>query len=487
MDQAKISGAVGKGGKNAAPVADDQRVRVAAEQLLLMPIDQLIPYANNARRHGKRQIAQLRASLRQFGFVTPVLIDFDNNIIAGHGRVEAARAEGMTEVPCVLVSSLTEAKRKAYILADNRLSETGEWDPELLKIEMEGLAALEFDTAVIGFDAAALEAFRIGPSAPEESMAVNEYTRAAPGRGGFWNTTGGEATEAYQEFVDKFKPKLTTDDCYTPKNVYEAVKAWVVRHYHLEDAEIVRTFWPGGDYRGVEYPKSCVVIDNPPFSILSDICRFYQEQGVRYFLFAPALTLFSTASGGCNYVLASAAVTYENGAVVNTGFITNLGEWKIETAPDLYQLVKAADDENRSKRTAEFPVYAYPPEVLTPAACRLAKYGQTLRVRQSEAVFVRALDSQREQGKTIFGCGFLLSERVAAERAAAERAAAEQAAAEQAAAERAAAEQAAAERAAAEQATATRWTLSEREWEIIQNLRQGGACYAGTETAHGPD
>ena len=142
MGRSKIGGTAGKGGKNAAPAGDDQRVRVAAEQLLLMPIDQLIPYANNARRHSAKQIAQLRASLRQFGFVTPVLIDFENNIIAGHGRVEAARAEGMAEVPCVLVSSLTEAQRKAYILADNRLSETGEWDPELLKIVLEGLDAL---------------------------------------------------------------------------------------------------------------------------------------------------------------------------------------------------------------------------------------------------------------------------------------------------------------------------------------------------------
>lgn len=182
MGKAKIGGTAGKGGKNAAPVGDDRRVRVAAEQLLLMPIDQLIPYANNARRHSAKQIAQLRASLRQFGFVTPVLVDFEGNIIAGHGRVKAARAEGMTEVPCVLVSSLTEAQRRAYILADNRLSETSEWDPQLLKIEMEGLAALEFDTTVIGFDAAALEAFRIGPPAPEKTVEVSEYTRAAPGQ-----------------------------------------------------------------------------------------------------------------------------------------------------------------------------------------------------------------------------------------------------------------------------------------------------------------
>lgn len=166
-------GAVGKGGINPAPNADDHTVRVAAEQLTLVPIDDLVPYANNAKIHDKKQIAQLRASLREFGFVTPVLIDFDNNIIAGHGRVEAARAEGMTEVPCVLVSNLTEAQRKAYILADNRLSETSVWDTEALKIELEGLEALQFDTGIIGFDAESVK-----------EIEVSGYTRAAPGQGG---------------------------------------------------------------------------------------------------------------------------------------------------------------------------------------------------------------------------------------------------------------------------------------------------------------
>lgn len=164
-------GAVGKGGINPAPVRDDLTVRVAAEQLLLVPITELVPYSNNARVHGKEQIAQLRASLREFGFVTPILIDFDNNVIAGHGRLEAARAEGMTAVPCVLVSNLTEAQRKAYILADNRLSETSTWDEPTLKIELEGLKALEFDTGICGFDAKALKEIHVG-----------EYTRAAPGQ-----------------------------------------------------------------------------------------------------------------------------------------------------------------------------------------------------------------------------------------------------------------------------------------------------------------
>lgn len=172
--KAACGGSVGKGGVNPAPVPDNATVRVAAEQLTLVPIDDLVPYANNARVHDKKQITQLRASLREFGFVTPVLIDFDNNIIAGHGRVEAARAEGMTEVPCVLVSNLTDAQRKAYILADNRLSETATWDTEMLKIELDGLKALAFDTGIIGFDAESLQALDLSGGSGNASDGVED-------------------------------------------------------------------------------------------------------------------------------------------------------------------------------------------------------------------------------------------------------------------------------------------------------------------------
>lgn len=126
-------------------------VRVAAKGLPMVHIDELKPYENNAKIHGPEQIEQLRRSLREFGFVSPVLIDEDKNLIAGHGRVEAARAEGMIEVPYVTVSDLTEAQRRAYIIADNRLAETGEWDAARLKFEMEELNSLSFDTALTGF------------------------------------------------------------------------------------------------------------------------------------------------------------------------------------------------------------------------------------------------------------------------------------------------------------------------------------------------
>lgn len=170
--QNRPSGAVGRGGVNPAPDADNGTVRCAAEQLTMMPIDDLIPYARNAKTHSPEQIKQLRASLREFGFVTPILIDFDNNILAGHGRVLAARAEGMREVPCVLVSNLTDAQRRAYILADNKLAENAGWDIELLKIEMQDLTEMDFDTSLTGFSMEELK-----------EIDVSGYTRSAPGTG----------------------------------------------------------------------------------------------------------------------------------------------------------------------------------------------------------------------------------------------------------------------------------------------------------------
>ena len=88
--------------------------------------------------------------------------------------------------------------------------------------------------------------------------------------------------------MDKFKPKLTTDDCYTPEPVYQAVKDWACREYGIDPDTVVRPFWPGGDYQAFDYPDGCTVIDNPPFSILSEIKQWYMQSGIRFFLFAPS-------------------------------------------------------------------------------------------------------------------------------------------------------------------------------------------------------
>lgn len=121
-------------------------------EMQLVSTDKLIPYVNNARTHSAEQVNKLRSSLREFGFINPVIIDRDFNVIAGHGRIEAAKAEGIPEVPCVFADYLTEAQKKAYILADNRMALDAGWDEELLRVEIEALQAESFDVGLTGFD-----------------------------------------------------------------------------------------------------------------------------------------------------------------------------------------------------------------------------------------------------------------------------------------------------------------------------------------------
>ena len=121
-------------------------------EMKLVPIDRLVPYINNARTHSPEQINKLRSSLREFGFINPVIIDRDYGVIAGHGRILAAKEEGITEVPCVFADHLTEAQKKAYIIADNRMAMDAGWDEELLRVEIEALQAADFDPLLTGFD-----------------------------------------------------------------------------------------------------------------------------------------------------------------------------------------------------------------------------------------------------------------------------------------------------------------------------------------------
>ena len=225
----------------------------------------------------------------------------------------------------------------------------------------------------------------------------------------------------YEGFVEKFKPKKTTDDCYTPDNVYAAARDWAVRKYRLEGAEIVRPFWPGGDYEAFDYPASCVVIDNPPFSIISKIVSFYHANRIDYFLFAPYLTNLGIGAGGAgvNHVIAPCTIRYENGANVATSFVTNLGDDFILSAPDLMDAIEKANDANLKAVKKSLPKYVYPDCVVTSAAVGyLCKHHTPFALKRSDCAFIRKLDAQGACGG-IFGSGYILSERAAAERAAA--------------------------------------------------------------------
>jgi len=113
---------------------------------------ELIPYINNSRTHSEQQVQQVAASIKEFGFTNPILIDEDSGIIAGHGRLQAAQMMGMDEVPTITLEGLTEAQRKAYVIADNKLALNSGWDDELLKVELEILSDLDFDLDILGWD-----------------------------------------------------------------------------------------------------------------------------------------------------------------------------------------------------------------------------------------------------------------------------------------------------------------------------------------------
>ena len=255
----------------------------------------------------------------------------------------------------------------------------------------------------------------------------------------------------YLAFTEKFKPKKTTDDCYTPPAVYEAVKGWAVKEYGLEGRKIMRPFFPGGDYEREIYPPGCVVIDNPPFSILSQIVRFYMENGIDFFLFAPTLTLYCVARGACNYLPTGKAVTYENGAEVATSFVTNMGPYKIDANAELALLFDEANRGSKPPTKTQAKV-SLPDEVNTASRCyALPMHGQTFRAKPEEVTFVARLDDMTKDGRSIFGGGFLMREEATARYVAAQ--------------ERAAQERAAQERAA------YRYQLSPRELALIRRIK----------------
>ena len=251
----------------------------------------------------------------------------------------------------------------------------------------------------------------------------------------------------YDAFLDKFEAKKTTDDCYTPKEVMDIVINYVNEKYPLAGKKIIRPFFPGGDFESVDYTNDMVVVDNPPFSIISKICKFYIERNIPFFLFAPHLTLFSSDID-MTHIVVGGDITYENGATVKTSFLSNMfGDIKVIGDAELLEKFKQL---NESKKV-NLPKYDYPDEVVTVSqVAYIIERGISLKINKKDAKHCRGLDAQKKHKKAIFGSGFLLSEKAAAEKAAAEKAAAE--------------------KAAAEKDNAIVLELSQREREIIKSL-----------------
>lgn len=206
----------------------------AAKNIEFVSIEQLIPYANNARTHDDAQVAQIAGSIKEFGFNNPVLIADDNSIIAGHGRVMAARKLGLKEVPCMRLSHLTETKRKAYILADNRIALNSGWDNDLLMIELKDLDMDGLDLSLLGFDADEINAL-LNPITETEGLTDEDEVPAPPPEpitklGDIWilgnhRLMCGDSTsiDAVDKLMDGQRPDMVFTD--PPYNIdYQGVK-----------------------------------------------------------------------------------------------------------------------------------------------------------------------------------------------------------------------------------------------------------------------
>ncbi len=261
-------------------------------------------------------------------------------VLGGNLRLAAGRFLNLKTMPVEVVEECDTAKLKEIAIKDN--SAFGQWDAAAL-LEEWGDSPLG-DWGVV----------KDNPLADDEN---------------------------YKKFVEKFQPKKTTDDCYTPSAVYDAVCNYLEEEYHLNRADFVRPFMPGGDYKAYKYPKNSVVVDNPPFSIMAEIVSFYKSHEIPFFLFGQAKTILNHAAPGCCAVCVCANVIYENGAQVGTSFYSGLPQDKgilAKSAPKLAQAIRKAqgldDDSHNANRKYDEHI------VLFSFLDTLSRYGLTFEI-----------------------------------------------------------------------------------------------------------
>lgn len=201
------------------------------------PIESLIPYARNSRTHSDAQVAQIAASIKEFGWTNPVLIDAEGGIIAGHGRIMAGRKLGIKEAPCIVLENLTDAKRRAYVIADNKLALNAGWDVELLKIELSDLKALDFDLSLTGFDPGEIKDFLSGDI---EGLS-DAYTHKVDAP--IYEPKGEKPP--ITELFDKSRANKLTEEiekANLPKDVSDFLKAAASRHIVFDYSKIANFY-----------------------------------------------------------------------------------------------------------------------------------------------------------------------------------------------------------------------------------------------------
>lgn len=248
-------------------------------------IDKLKPYPNNARTHNKKQIEKIAKSIKEFGFINPVIVDKDYGIIAGHGRVLAASELGMTEVPCIFVEGLTEEQKRAYIIADNKLALDAGWDYDLLKLEIEELNDLDFDVSLTGFDLDIIY--------DEEGYYGDERERTNDK----YNLDIASESETTNDF---WQMPIINNDGYIPTdligfNYAKTSKAKNVGvHFYIDDYQFERVWNAPEKYVDILAQYDCIL--SPDFSLYMDmpmpmkiwniyrsrqIGAYYQSKGIK--------------------------------------------------------------------------------------------------------------------------------------------------------------------------------------------------------------
>lgn len=341
-------------------------------EIVYRKLAELKELPNNPRKITKEALETLKKSIKHnpdYFEARPIILSDRTGelvIIAGNQRYKAAKELGLDQVPTVTLKHLTEEREREIIIRDN--VNNGDWNIEILEKDWE----------------------------------IKElYDWGVPLGDGF--------NKDYVDFVNKFEGGKTTDDCYTPPAVFDAVEKWVRKQYKIPDTiKTLRPFRPGGDYQTEDYSGDVVVIDNPPFSIAAEIYRWYIAHGVKFFLFCNGLTTLKVSvKRRLTFLPIFVNIIYENGANVNTCFITNMDDEDValRCSGSLRQAVNDAQSE-QSKELSKY---------LRPRNLKIATDFTVMSRLGGEEVFRR--DSvepvTKACGTQIFGGAVIVSDRVA--------------------------------------------------------------------------
>ena len=364
-------------------------------KIIYKNVEDLKEYENNPRIN-KSAVEYVIKSIKEFGFRVPIIIDKDNTIVCGHTRYKACKELDIYKIPCILADDLTSEQIKAFRLIDNKSSELAIWDINKLELELKSFKKLD-NINVKEFDLISKEDNFFSQDKQQEKFENQEDN------------------EEYNDFVNKFKEKHTSDDCYTPKNIYDAAVDFVENEYKVNKKDFVRPFYPNGDYKKYKYKDSDIVVDNPPFSIYSEIVNFYTKNNIKFFLFAPGLTFLTCKNKDVTYIVSSEhEIVYQNGARVNTNFVTNLekSDVLIRTANNFGKTLKILNSKN-TRKLKQVRRYEVPKNVLAVNDINIAtRKKEDLFIKKSDCEFIDYLFEEDGTKVNQFGTKLIVNNKV---------------------------------------------------------------------------